>query len=78
MLDEKAWLAVSALIHPKKVFHRVEVSPVKFPYPKLAHPCLYGPCFVHWSKSFVGGRIVVVRLVFRGWAWPLSSIELNY
>lgn len=49
MLDEKPWLAVSALIHAKGVISgwcqdSVQASQVL--HTKLAHPCLYGPCFV--------------------------------
>lgn len=49
MFYEKAWLAVSALFHPKScsVGLRSRLA-VKFFYTKLSHPCLYGHCFVHW------------------------------
>ncbi|KAK3575358.1 hypothetical protein QTP86_025513 [Hemibagrus guttatus] len=39
------------------VLYRVEVRtlcrPVKFLHTKLAHPCLYGPCFVHCMGTIV-------------------------
>ncbi|KAK3536251.1 hypothetical protein QTP86_000154 [Hemibagrus guttatus] len=66
MLDKKAWLTVSALI-PKlpKVFYRVEVRtlcrPVKFLHTKLTHPCLYGPCFVHWCAVMLEQEGVIPK-----------------
>ncbi|CAB1414892.1 unnamed protein product [Pleuronectes platessa] len=29
---------------------RALCGPVKFFHTKLTQPCLYGPCFVHWSR----------------------------
>jgi len=56
MLDEKTWLAVSALIHPKGVpLGCGQDSPVKFFHTKLAHPCLYGLwCAVMLEQEGVG------------------------
>lgn len=77
LLDEKAWLANSALIHPKGVLSWVEVRilcrPVKFFDTKLAYPCLYGPLLF----ALVGGRVgtgrghpqsVLTKL--RAWSCP--------
>ena len=41
------------------MFDQVEVRTVKFLHHKLAHPCVYEPYFVHWSKSFGGGGNMV-------------------
>ena len=72
MLDEKAWLTVFALIHPIEV--RTLCRPVQFLHPKLTHLCLYGPCFMDWSKSF-DERGVMVWGCFQGLDLnPLSSI----
>ena len=46
MLEGKAWLSVSTLIHPKSVLSGWGQSSSSTL--KLSHPCLYGPCFVHW------------------------------
>ena len=70
MLEEKTWLAVYALKIPK-VFYRVEVRtlcrPVKFLHPKLAPPCLYGPCFVHWWAVMLEQGGAVPKLLPQSW-----------
>ena len=58
MLDEKAWLSVSALIHPKGVLS----GGGQFLHTKLAHPCLYGACFVHWCAVMLEQEGAVPKL----------------
>ena len=73
MLDEKAWLAVSTLIHSiiPKVIYRVEVRtlcrPVKFLHPKITHSCLYGPCFVHWCAVMLEQERAIPKLFPQSW-----------
>ena len=75
MLDKKAGLTVSALIHPKGVEVRTLCRPVQFLHPKLTHLCLYGPCFVDWSKSFDESGDYGGGLFFRGWVGPLVPVK---
>ena len=74
MLDEKARLTVSTLIHPK-VFCRVEVRtlcrPVKFLQTKLARPYLYGPCFVHWCAVMLEQEGAIPKLFPQSWEYEI-------
>ena len=57
MLAEKAWLSLFALIHPKGVL-KVEVR---------THPCLHGPCFVHWWTVMLEEEGASSKLFPKSW-----------
>lgn len=87
MVDEKAWLSVySNSSHRCSIKSRLGLCrPVKFIRTKFAHPCLYGPCFVHWGTVMLTRwlpQTVSTKLkaktwmkrVWCGWTW-LARIE---
>jgi len=76
MLDEKAWLAVSALIHPKSVL--LGCRPVKFFHTKLTHSCLYGPCFVHWCSVKWEQEGAIPKLFPQSWEHEIVQNLLVY
>uniref|UniRef100_A0A667XDP1 Niban apoptosis regulator 2b n=1 Tax=Myripristis murdjan TaxID=586833 RepID=A0A667XDP1_9TELE len=53
------------------VFYRVQVRtlcrPVKFIHTRLCHPCLYGPCFVHWCTVMLEEEGARSKLFPQGW-----------
>ena len=56
MLDWKAWLSISALVHQVEV--RTLCRPVEFIH---THPCRYGPCFVHWCTVMLEQEVAIPK-----------------
>ncbi|MED6286919.1 hypothetical protein CHARACLAT_011033 [Characodon lateralis] len=52
----KTGLSVSAPVHPKGVLLFEVNCAIRFFHGKLAYPCLYGSCFVHFYSYLETGR----------------------
>ncbi|KAK3533131.1 hypothetical protein QTP70_008806 [Hemibagrus guttatus] len=46
---------------------RTLCRPVKFLHTKLNHPCLYGPCFVHWCAVMLEQEVAIPKLFPQSW-----------
>jgi len=62
-------LAFSAWIHLESVLSGwgQDCRPVKLLHTKLAHPCLYGPCFVHWCAVMLEQEGAFPKLLPQSW-----------
>ncbi|KAK3539487.1 hypothetical protein QTP70_009051 [Hemibagrus guttatus] len=55
------------LLSGKRLRSGLECRPVKFLHTKLAHPCLYEPCFVHWCTVMLKQAGAIPKLLPRSW-----------
>ncbi|KAK3573046.1 hypothetical protein QTP86_012220 [Hemibagrus guttatus] len=51
---------------------------VKFLHTKLTHPCLYGPCFVHWCAVMLEQEGVIPKLFPQSWEHEIVQNVLDY
>ncbi|KAK3513131.1 hypothetical protein QTP70_003769 [Hemibagrus guttatus] len=61
----------------RKVEVRTLCRTVKFLHTKLTHPCLYGPCFVHWCAVMLEQEGVIPKLFPQSWEHEIVQNVLD-
>ena len=80
MLDGKAWLSFSTLIHPKGdwVEVRTQAGQSSSSTPNSLIQCLYGPYFVHWCTVMLEQEGGIPKLLHGAWNCPTSLGMLRH